>query len=254
MNVGLNYVATLFRRGDELPEVRSLLAQTTSAGGHPDRAAALVPIEGDRWIIGLGSYADDRPTQDREDFLLRCQQILAPPLRAVVEHCDVLQEPATFHQADSRRRDFHRLDRFPAGLLVVGDALACFNPIYGQGMTSAALHASCLSTYLRSMASVREPAWDYFRRACVVVDAAWQSSTFADLALPHVPGPYPRGYRIAQRLSDLIVRASVTDVEINRRFLDVLHMRAHPNTLVRPGTLLRATRVVRSQAVPAIPS
>jgi 2-polyprenyl-6-methoxyphenol hydroxylase-like FAD-dependent oxidoreductase len=163
----------------------------------------------------------------------------------------MVREPATYHQADSRRRDFHRLDRFPAGLLVVGDALASFNPVYGQGMTSAALQACCLSTYLRSNASVREPAWDYFRRAGVAVDAAWQSSTFADLALPHVTGPYPRGYRIAQRLSDLIVRASITDVEINRRFLDVVHMREHPNTLMRPGTLLRATRVVRGKAVPA---
>jgi 2-polyprenyl-6-methoxyphenol hydroxylase-like FAD-dependent oxidoreductase len=164
----------------------------------------------------------------------------------VADGCPMVGPVVTYRQADARRRDFHALRRLPAGLVAVGDAVASFNPVYGQGMSSAALHASCLSAYLRSSASPSEPARDYFRLVRLVVDAAWQTSTTNDLALPHVDGPYPRGYRVAHRISDLILRASVTDAEINRRFLQVTHMRTHPNTLIRPGLLLRAARAARA--------
>jgi len=74
----------------------------------------------------------------------------------------------------------------------------------------------------------------------VVVDAAWQVSTMADLALPHVDGPYPRGYRVIRWASGLIFRASVRDKAVNRRLGQVTTMLAHPSALTSPGFLLRA--------------
>jgi 2-polyprenyl-6-methoxyphenol hydroxylase-like FAD-dependent oxidoreductase len=146
----------------------------------------------------------------------------------------------TYHQADSRRRDFHKLDRFPARLVATGDAVASFNPVYGQGMTSAMLHASCLSEYLRSSPDLTRPARAYFTDVKVIVDAAWQVSTMADLALPHVDGPYPRGYRAIQWAGGLIFKASIKDQAVNRRLGQVTTMLAHPSALTSPGLLLRA--------------
>jgi 2-polyprenyl-6-methoxyphenol hydroxylase-like FAD-dependent oxidoreductase len=146
---------------------------------------------------------------------------------------------ATYHQADSRRRDFHELDRLPGGLVAVGDAVASFNPIYGQGMTSAALHASCISSYLRSGHSPHEPAHAYFDQVRVIVDAAWQTSTLTDLALPHVDGPYPRGYKVINRVSNKVLQTSMNDPVISHRLGRVATMLAHPSTLARPSTLLR---------------
>jgi 2-polyprenyl-6-methoxyphenol hydroxylase-like FAD-dependent oxidoreductase len=149
----------------------------------------------------------------------------------------------TYRQGDSRRRDFAACDRLPARLVAVGDAVASFNPIYGQGMTSAALHASCLSEWLRSDPDLDARAKGFFALQKVVVDSAWQTSATPDLALPHVGGPYPRGYRAAQWVTEQIVDASVTDVEIARRFDAVTFMTAHPSTLVTAGTVLRAIGV-----------
>jgi hypothetical protein len=72
------------------------------------------------------------------------------------------------------------------------------------------------------------------------VDAAWDTSTIADLALPHIDGPYPRGYRLRQRISKRVRAAALLDPEIARRTDEVGFMLRHPSSLRSPGTLTRA--------------
>lgn len=79
------------------------------------------------------------------------------------------------------------------------------------------------------------------------MDAAWQLSTTADLAQPHVTGPYPRGYRLMRWAGDRVTSASVLDTRVNETFTDVVNMRAHPMALTRSSLLLRAARVLAAR-------
>ncbi len=246
MRIDLGYATALFGRGAELPDVTvsQCLSSPPSAGQPPADTAAMTEVEGGRWMVVLANYGDRRPTRDPEEFLARCGKLAAEPFREVAARCEMLDGVVVHSVADSRRRDFRRLDRFPAGLVAVGDAVAAFNPIYGQGMASATLHASCLSAFLRSGEPLDEPAWGYFRRVRVVVDAAWQLSTLGDLAQPHVTGPYPPGYRFANWYSERFMTATVTDPEVNRVFNDVVNMREHPRLLTRPSTVFRVAKAL----------
>ncbi|GAB2910787.1 FAD-dependent oxidoreductase [Streptomyces mayteni] len=247
MHVDLGYATALFRRSGGPHD--ATVAQ--SLWKLPDgrlRLGTLGRVEGDRWIALVAGYADDRPGRGTAEFLRRCADDPAAPFRQLAQDGEPIGEPVTYRHPDNRRRDFHLLDRLPAGLAAVGDTLASFNPIYGQGMSSATMHAACLATYLESGPSPRDPAWSYFRDTAAVVDDAWQTSALNDLRLPHVTGPRPRGFRVATRLSDLIVQASVTDPVIHRRFLEVMHMLSPAKTLMRPGTLLRAAWAARRPA------
>ncbi|MFE7117619.1 NAD(P)/FAD-dependent oxidoreductase [Streptomyces sp. NPDC057654] len=247
MRIDLRYTTALFERGDELPGVAVVqsLSAPAPAGTPQHDFGVAAEVEGGRWMVVLSAYGQP-PNRDAATFVKRVRDTPGAPF-AKIAGCRLDSDVETYQMADSRRRTFTGLDRFPAGLVVVGDAFASFNPIYGQGMSSAALHASCLSAFLCSGERLDEPAWGYFRRAEVVVDAAWGLSTLGDLALPHVMGPYPRGYRLTSWYVEKLVTASMTDAEVNRRYLAVAHMREHPRVLTGPSTMWAVARTLRAR-------
>jgi 2-polyprenyl-6-methoxyphenol hydroxylase-like FAD-dependent oxidoreductase len=133
----------------------------------------------------------------------------------------------------------------PARLVAMGDAVAATNPIYGQGMASAALQASCLSEYLRSDPDLSKPAREFFALQKVVVDVAWGTAYGGDLALPHVSAPPPRGHRLVQWINGQVRPASFLDAEIARRLEETTWLLRHPSSLAAPSTLIRAIRANR---------
>jgi 2-polyprenyl-6-methoxyphenol hydroxylase-like FAD-dependent oxidoreductase len=159
-----------------------------------------------------------------------CRRNLPAPFGHVVAN-DIVGDVTTFRQADSRRRDFWASERLPARLVAVGDAVASFNPLYGQGMSSAALHASALSMYLRSSPDLDAPARDFFALQRVVVDAAWQMSTSPEVNRASTPD--------TSSFVRQIVEASVTDSAVNTAFQEVTQMLRHPSTLSDPQIVSR---------------
>ncbi|MFI7550951.1 FAD-dependent oxidoreductase [Micromonospora sediminimaris] len=244
MTVHLNYATALFRRDEADPEHTVVLALHSPTTSVDVAGAAFFAIEDGRWMAMMAGYGEHRPGRTAEDFVRRLREQF-PPEFATVADSEILGDVQTYRHADSRRRDFHAVTRLPGGLVSVGDAVASFNPVYGQGITAAALHAACLAHYLRPGPDLGLPAHHFFALQKIVVDAAWSISTSADLALPHVDGPYPRGYRLSSWVSRQIVAATVTDVTTARRFNDVVSMRKHPSSLVTPRVILGALRANR---------
>lgn len=240
MTVDLNYSTAVLRRDPGDPG--NLVSWSRSSLELDDATGGAAHIEGDRWLMTMIGYRDNWPGRTPEDLVRRAHTEF-PPEFAKIADKEMIGDIQTYRQADSRRRDFHAMDRFPARLVAVGDAVASFNPVYGQGMTSAALQVSCLSEYLRSGPDLTKPARGFFDLQRVVVDAAWEISTGADLALPHVDGPYPRGYRLQSWFTRQIVMASIVDRVIGKRFDEVAFMLAHPRTMAKPSMLVRAILV-----------
>ena len=248
MRVDINYSTALFRRLEPEPELAFTLA-TWGVGRTPEGLAPAIvdAVEGDRWIVMLGGYGADKPGRTLDALRAVCAKLPAPFPHATSG--ELLEPIAGYTQADSRRRDFQAVDRFPAGLIVIGDAAASFNPIYGQGMSSAALHASCLSEYLCSHPDLNQPARSFYDLQRVVIDAAWQTSALPDLALPHVDAPRPRGTNLAQAYGNMLVDGTVTDVPLATRFAEVTFMRAHPSTLLHPGVVARTLGLAAARTV-----
>jgi len=251
VNVGLGYASRFYARApdERLGGARGIISLTDDL--NRPRGAVAFSVEGGRWLVTAGGYDQDRPSSDPADYVSR---LLGDPcivLRQFAHRDDMISEVTTYRYPASVRRDFHRCRRLPGGLVGAGDSVASFNPIYGQGMTSAALHSATLATYLASGASPHEPAESYFRRLRPVINSVWTLSTSADFRLSHVTGDKPRGLWITNRINDLYTQATLRDAELHGLFLRVLNLQDRPEMLARPDRLMRAYLATRRPA-PAV--
>ena len=243
LRTGINYATALFERPDKPDDLdlACALAQF-SPPSSPDGLAvgAVNAIEGDQWLVMLMAYGDNKPSRSVEAFRSTCAKM--PPIFAEAASGTLTRGILTYHQADSRRRDFTGLPRFPARLVSVGDAVASFNPVYGQGISSAALHASCLSEYLVSDPELDMPAGEFFAMQEVVVDAAWTISAGGDAArLDAIEGTdIPEDVQRQRWAMDQLIRATLVDETVAGAFSSVAFMLAHPFTLSDPALVEQA--------------
>lgn len=240
VSVDLGYATRFYRRrpGDLLDGALAILSLTQDIGRA--RGGGAFAVEDGRWMVTIGGYHHDRPTADPAEFVTRVASEPVGALGRLVTDGEPVSDVATYRYSASVRRDFHRLARLPGGLLVAGDAVARFNPIYGQGMTSATLHAAALARYLASGADPHEPAVPYFRELRRAVDSVWRVAASEDFRLPHVTGDRPVGLWLGHRVSSLYTRATMHDAGMHQLFLRVVNFQAAPETLVRPDNLARA--------------
>lgn len=236
VHLDLGYATALFHRtpGQRLAGLLAVHSLRTAAAPDPG-VSCLAAIGPDRWLCTVAGYGPRRPGRASDAFAERCLAEPAPAFAELVGSCAPAGPVAVHRFPHSVRRDFHLAEEYPTGLVTVGDAVASFNPVYGQGIPSAALHVSAMLAWLSEGSAPSA----YFDRLRVLVDAAWQTSLLEDFRLPHVRGERPRGHRLMQAVSAAIDRAAMTDPVVTRSFLDVINMRAHPRELLRPAILGR---------------
>jgi len=201
------------------------------------RACGMFAQEGDRWILSLGGYCGDFPPADESGFLDFARSLPCPDVYEVIRGAAPLGPIAVHRFPSNLRRRYDRMLRFPENLMVMGDALCSFTPIYGQGMTVAALEAEALARCLRGRPS--SPARMFFRSTRPIVDAAWELAVGNDTM---ITGAEPRAGLGQTLLRWYIARfqiAACRDAEVAAAFRRVAHMMAPPRSLLAPKIVAR---------------
>jgi 2-polyprenyl-6-methoxyphenol hydroxylase-like FAD-dependent oxidoreductase len=242
IKIDLTYTTRIFKRLPEHAQGRSPIIIVP--GKKCRRGAAMLAVEGDRWIVGLSGMLGDAAPPDLPGFIEYARSLDAPDCYEIIKNAEPAGEASQYKFPVSQRRHFEKVSHFPEGFLLIGDALCSFNPIYGQGMTTAASEAAVLDEMLHSASDTLPPrfARRFFHRASSLLDSPWSIAAGSDLAYPEVEGKRAPGMGLVQSYLDRLLRVSSEDSEVNLAFQKVTNLIAPPPSLFHPRIVLRVLR------------
>ena len=163
------------------------------------------------------------------------RKLPTPDVFEFISQATPLSDPVSFKFAANQRRRYEHLADFPNGLLVVGDAICSFSPIYGQGMSTAALQVQALDECLAQ--GQTELPRRFFRKAATAIDIAWSLTVGNDRRLAGAPLPAPK--RLLNWYLGKFQVAARRDAEVAMAFLMVGSLFAPPASLLRPRIVWR---------------
>lgn len=238
IKMALSYTTRMFKR---LPEHAGGLSPIVILPSSSNRrGATMLSVEGGRWIATLAGFLGDAAPTDLDGFIEFARSLDAPDCYDVLKTAEPLGEASQYKYPSSQRRHFEKLARFPEGLLVCGDALCSFNPIYGQGMTTAASEAALLDACLRDgLPGIHRR---FFQRASRLLDSPWSIAAGSDLAYPEVEGKRAPAMRLVAQYLDRLLYAAREDTVLNIAFQRVTNLMDPPSSLFQPKIVLRVLR------------
>lgn len=229
----LTYTSQNLRLAQQ-PSWDILYAAPTPGG---NRSGVIMRVEQGQYVATLAGYQGDHARPDDEAFLAYAARI-HPELAQVLRHA---VEVGPFHVHRLKRmnwRMFHRLREHPEGLLVVGDALGQLDPVYGQGMSVAAMEAGVLGALLGQHGHVRGLPGRFYRAVAPIIGRAWNVSVAEELRRP-VSGRRPLGLPLIHRYLDQVLHLAHRHPSVSRAFAESTHMTTGRLGLFRPGVLGR---------------
>jgi 2-polyprenyl-6-methoxyphenol hydroxylase-like FAD-dependent oxidoreductase len=259
VDASLGYASRVFRRPGKLPDGRDG-AYVQPAPPDDNRGGVLFPIEGDRWILTLAGYGGDYPPTDEAAFMNFARSLRCSILYDAVKDAMPLSEIYSYRATENRWRCYEKLSRMPDGLIVLGDAVCAFNPVYAQGMTAAALSAFTLRECLADQrkrkgdGSLSGFSIRFQKKLAKVNSAPWMLATSEDFRVRGVTGGVPDWITgFMQRYVDQVVALSTESAVVRDSLLRVFNLLEGPQTLFHPQIVLRIISGVLNQSMRGLP-
>ncbi len=239
----LGYASRLYR----IPEDFSAdwkCAYVQSAPPDRRRGAILFTVEDNRWLLTLTGGGGDYPPTDELGFLDFARSLPVSTIYDAIRVAEPLSPIKTHRATQNRLRRFEHANEFPDNFLLVGDAVCAFNPVYGQGMTIAALgavtlqNALCEQQQLHRDGSLTGLSHRFQTRLAKVNEAPWLMATGEDYRYPETEGGSPGLMtKFMHRYMDQVLQLATQSVSVRRVLLRAFSMLTPPTALFHPRIL-----------------
>uniref|UniRef100_UPI003D8A6038 NAD(P)/FAD-dependent oxidoreductase n=1 Tax=Gordonia sp. B7-2 TaxID=3420932 RepID=UPI003D8A6038 len=223
---------------------------TADRGSHPlehDYLSTIFPIEDDRWIVFMGSWGLDMP-RTVEDFESRAERVRAPAFPNAIKQAEPTSEVYVTKSTGNKWRRYDLMADPPRSLVPVGDSICAFNPLYGQGMSAAAVTATILDECIRSTTELDEVSAEFLTRQRDYLKIPWSLATARDRGYDHAEGTLAiessRRRALTGRMSwpafSFIMRAAAEDSVVEEHFARVFNIEESLADMMRnPKVLAR---------------
>jgi 2-polyprenyl-6-methoxyphenol hydroxylase-like FAD-dependent oxidoreductase len=200
-------------------------------------------------VMLSGVHGDVPPTTE-EGIAAFARSLSSPAIAQLIQHCERVSDIESYRFPSSQRRHYENVPDLLAGLVTLGDASSSFDPVYGQGMTSAALQAAALGRVAGQL-GLRSPDLPrrFHRRAARIIDAPWRIAVGGDFGHPATVGPKPMGTTRLNRYTLRVIQAAHASLPVARTFNRVLQLQDPPATLLRPDVVARVLIASRRSPV-----
>ena len=155
IGVDVGYASAIFEPSDEPRDWMGLV----HLGKPPEegRGAFIFPIENGRWLVSLGRCPSGEMPSGIESFVAFTETFRTTSIWEALRSAKPVTDVARYGLPASVRRHFHRLERWPRGWVPIADSICRFNPLFGQGMSVAAMEAVVLGQLLAKRVKSSDP-------------------------------------------------------------------------------------------------
>jgi 2-polyprenyl-6-methoxyphenol hydroxylase-like FAD-dependent oxidoreductase len=239
VKIDVGYATRIYRRPDQLSADWKLLIVYGTPPGDK-RAGLVLPMEGGHWMVTLAGGQRDYPPAAEAGFLDYARSLAVPHLYEAIKDAEPVTPIVTYKYSANRWRHYERMSRLPEGFIVMGDAVCSFNPVYGQGMSVAALEAKLLDTCLRDQQrhGTHNGMADFPRRfqqaLTRVVKTPWMLTTGEDFRHPETEGKRPFGMNLFNWYTRRVIELTASNPLVTVRFFQVRHLLKPLATLFHP--------------------
>ncbi|HEX6716798.1 MAG TPA: FAD-dependent monooxygenase [Pyrinomonadaceae bacterium] len=216
-------------------------AYMQSAPPERKRGAILFAVEGNRWLVTLTGGGGDHPPSDELGFLQFVRSLGVSTIYDAVRVAEPLTPIKTHRATQNRLRRYDRVKELPHNFLLLGDAVCAFNPVYGQGMTTAALGAVTLQrNLLEQNGSLRGLSHRFQKQLAKVITAPWMMATSEDYRYRETTGGSANWMtRFMHRYMDHVIQLATRSIAVRSTLMRVFNLMVPPSALFRPGVLFR---------------
>lgn len=198
----------------------------------------LLGYEHNTWIMAVGhAVGQGDPPTDFADMLATAERFLPAAIMTGLRDATPVGDIAVFRKTAATWRRYDKMPRYPAGMVVVGDALCMLDPIWGQGMTMAAVQALTLRDCLQTVSASLPRR--FFANAARHIGPPWAMNQANDRAPIGDDGVSALGERISKWATNAAMNAATSDIALTERLFRVANLVDPPSRLRVPALLLR---------------
>ncbi|MFH0246004.1 FAD-dependent oxidoreductase [Streptomyces sp. HK10] len=233
VNAGVAYATRLYEAPRAVTGSFPLVNIQANPAKSPGQGGIILPIENGRWIVTLSGTRGGEPTGDPDAFVDFALNLGDPVIGDLLKNAEPVSDVVTTRSTTNQRRYYEKVKPWPDGFIVVGDAIAGYNPVYGHGLTVAAQCAVAIRNVLRSHpVTTRGTAQRLQKAAARPVAAAWELAVGQDAFYPGATDNPPTPVqRFLARYVDRCVVTGSRNPRALGALLDVMSLRRPPTRL-----------------------